>query len=125
MEGQISQEWRKPVGNYLFVHHFPKNYQGSPETAAAAAAWFEQLWPSLTGRTLPEPEPHQLGDAGADPVPSAFEVVTANGLEGAMALAEAWPLVSRGGRIEVRELTTQRFTPPVASATSAVSNQRQ
>lgn len=113
------------MGNYLFVHHFPKDYQGSPETAAAAAAWFEQLWPKLAGRTLPTPEPHQLGDPGADPVPSAYEVITADDLDGAMALAKAWPLVSRGGRIEVRELTTERFRPPVAPATSAVSNQRQ
>jgi len=35
---------------------------------------------------------------------------------GAMALARAWPLVSRGGRIEVRELTTEKFRPPAATA---------
>ena len=113
------------MGNYLFVHHFPKGFQGSPETAAAAAAWFEQLSPKLTGRTLPTPEPHQLGDPDAEPVPSAYEVITADDLDGAIALAQAWPLVSRGGRIEVRELTTEKFTLAVASATSAVSSQRQ
>ena len=107
------------MGSYLFVHHFPQNYRGSPETAAAAAAWFEQLWPNLAGRTLDTSEPYQLGDAGADPVPSAYEVITADDLEGAMALARAWPLVSRGGRIEVRELTTERFKPPAATPLTA------
>ena len=104
------------MGTYLFVHHFPKGYQGSPETAAAAAAWFEQLSPNLAGRTTPTAEPRQLGDAGADPMPSAYEIITADDLEGAMALARAWPLVSRGGRIEVRELTTDTFRPPAATA---------
>lgn len=86
---------------------------------------FEQVWPNLAGRTLPTPQPHQLGDPGADPVPSAYEVISADDLEAAMLLAKAWPLVSRGGRIEVRELTTEKFRPPVASATAALSNQRQ
>ena len=104
------------MGNYLFVHHFPKGYQGLPETAAAAAAWFEQLSPNLAGRTLVTSEPYQLGDPGADPVASAYEVITADDVEGAMALARAWPLVSRGGRIEVRELTTEKFRIPAPTA---------
>ena len=104
------------MGNYLFVHQFPKGFQGSPETAAAAVAWFEQLSPNLAGRTVVTSEPHQLGDPGADPAPTAFEVITAPDLDGAMALAQAWPLVSRGGRIEVRELTTEKFRPPTATA---------
>jgi hypothetical protein len=110
------------VANYLLVHHFPKGFQGSPETAAAAAAWFEQLSPHLAGRTLPEPEPRQFGDPGAEPVPTAFEVITTDDIEGALALAGAWPLVLRGGRIELRELTGEKFgspgaTPPVVAGT--------
>ena len=105
------------MGKYLFVHHVPKNFQGSPETAAAAAAWFEQLSPHLAGRSTPATsEPHEFGDANAELVPTAFEVIDAEDLEGAMALAGAWPLVSRGGRIEVRELTTERFRLPAATA---------
>ncbi len=41
------------MGTYLFVHHFPKGYQGSPGTAAAATACFQQLEPNLAGRTTP------------------------------------------------------------------------
>jgi len=101
------------MGTYLFIHHFPKGFQGSPETAAAATAWFEQLEPHLAGRTPPAAEPPQFGDPGAEPVPTAFEVITADDLNGAMDLAKAWPLVTRGGRIEVRELTTEKFPLPL------------
>ena len=108
------------MGRYLFIHHFPKDFQGSPETAAAATAWFQQLEPNLAGRTPLAAEPPHFGDPGADPVPSAFEVIDADDLDRALDLAEAWPLVARGGRIEVRELTTEKFTLPVrAEALSA------
>jgi hypothetical protein len=105
------------MGTFLFLHHFPTGFQGSPETAAAAVAWFERLAPNLAGRTVVGAEAHGFGDQNAEPVPTAFEVVTADDLEQAMSLARAWPLVSRGGRIEVRELTTEKFTlPPSADA---------
>jgi len=110
--------------HYLFVHHFPRGFQGSPETAAAAAAWFEQLAPHLAGRsTLATSEPHEFGDPSAEPIPTAFEVITADDLESAIALAGAWPLVSRGGRIEVRELTTDKFSPPAATAGAEIARQ--
>jgi hypothetical protein len=108
------------MGSYLFVHHFPRDFQGSPETAAAATAWFQQLEPNLAWRTPPGAEPPQFGDPSAEPVPTAFEVINADDLDRALDLAQAWPLVARGGRIEVRELTTEKFTLPVrAGALSA------
>jgi hypothetical protein len=92
------------------------NASWSPaEAAAAATAWFQQLEPHLAGRTTPTAEPRRLGDPGADPVPSAYVVITADDLEGAMDLAKAWPLLSRGGRIEVRELTTEKFRLPASA----------
>jgi len=108
------------MGSYLFIHHFPTGFQGSPETAAAATAWFQKLEPHLAGRTPPTAEPPQFGDPGADPLPTAFEIIHADDLDRALDLAKAWPLVARGGRIEVRELTTEKFTVPVrAEALSA------
>src|SRR5215470_11725093 len=105
------------MATFLFMHHFPNGFRGSPETAAAAVAWFERLAPNLAGRTRLGAEAHQVGDPGADPVPEAYEVIAADDLEHAMTLAKAWPLVSRGGRIELRELTTETFTlPPSADA---------
>jgi hypothetical protein len=113
------------MGSYLFVHHFPKGFQGSPETAAAATAWFEQLEPSLAWRTRPVAEPRQFGDPAAEAVPTAFEVINADDLDQALGMAKAWPLVSRGGRIEVRELTTEKFTLPApAQALTVDGNAR-
>jgi hypothetical protein len=86
------------MGSYLFVHHFPKGYQGSPETAAAATAWFQQLEPNLAGRTILGAEPRGFGDPGADPVPSAYEVISADDLEGAVDLAKAWPPAAEESR---------------------------
>jgi hypothetical protein len=100
------------MGSYLFVHHFPKGFQGSPETAAAATAWFQRLEPNLAGRTPPTAVPRQFGDPGAEPVPSAYEIISADDEVAAINLAKAWPLLTRGGRIEVRELTTEKFTLP-------------
>jgi hypothetical protein len=113
------------MGSYLFVHHFPRGFQGSPETAAAATAWFQQLEPNLSGRTPPVTEPRQFGDPAAEPVPTAFEVINTDDLDRALDLAKAWPLLSRGGRIEVRELTTEKFTlPAAAEAVSVDGNTR-
>jgi hypothetical protein len=112
------------MGTYLFVHHFPKGFQGSPETAAAATAWFQQLEPNLAGRTPPMAEPRQFGDPGAEPVPSAYEVITADDLEVAMELAKAWPLLTRGGRLEIRELTTEKFILPAPTDALAVEENR-
>jgi hypothetical protein len=102
------------MGSYLFVHHFPRGFQGSPETAAAASAWFRQLEPNLVERTPLAGEHQELGDPTADPIPAAYEVIAADDPEVAMNLAKAWPLLTRGGRIEVRELTTEKFTLPAS-----------
>jgi hypothetical protein len=98
---------------YLLTHRFPKNFQGSPETAAMATAWFERLGTNLLVRSDLRLESRQLGTCGADPEPRAYTLVSTDTLEAAIALAEAWPLLTRGGGVEVRELTSR---PPVPRA---------
>jgi hypothetical protein len=94
---------------YLLIHHFPKGFQGSPETAAAAKAWFERLGPNLVSRTDRRFEPRQFGNCGTASELRAFEILSTETLEEAIALAEAWPLLARGGGIELQELTTVPF----------------
>ena len=103
------------MGTYLLVHHFPKGFQGSPETAAAAVAWFEHLEPNLASRTDRGVEHRTLGDTGAEPELSAYELITADDIEAAMALAAGWPLLARGGAIEVWALTTEKVSLPVSA----------
>jgi hypothetical protein len=100
---------------YLLTHHFPKGFQGSPETAAAAHAWFERLGPNLVSRTDRQFETRQIGNCGTAPELSAYKLLSTDTFEEAIALAEAWPLLARGGGIEVQELTS---VPPVPRASA-------
>jgi hypothetical protein len=96
---------------FLLTHHFPENFQGTLETAAAATAWLESLEPHLlTARPTPRPngpafETRRLGTCGTEPAQLAHTLISADNLEAAAALAEGWPLLARGGGVEVRELT--------------------
>jgi hypothetical protein len=101
----------KAMPTYLLTHHFPQNYQGSPQTAAAATAWFERLGSNLVGRSDRRLENRQLGNCGTHPEPPAYTLLSTDTLEAAIALAEAWPLLARGGGIEVRELTSASSVP--------------
>jgi hypothetical protein len=94
---------------YFLTHHFPENFQGSPETAAAATAWFERLGAHLVGRGNRAFETRRLGSCGADGRLLAYTIVSAENPEEAVALAEAWPLLARGGGVEVRELTMREL----------------
>jgi hypothetical protein len=51
---------------FFLTHHFPKNFQTSAETAAAATAWFERLGANLVGRGNPAFETRWLGKCGTD-----------------------------------------------------------
>jgi hypothetical protein len=98
---------------FLLTHHFPRDFQSSPETAAAATAWFARL-----GATTPRPgDPadalRRLGDCGTDPERRlAYTLISTDDLGAAMAVAAAWPLLARGGGVEVRELPVLRPSVP-------------
>jgi hypothetical protein len=93
------------MATFVLTHHFPKNFQTSPETGAAATAWFEHLGANLVGRGNPAFETCRLGHCGTDPEQLAYTLVSTDKLETAVALAEAWPLLAHGGGVEVRQIT--------------------
>jgi hypothetical protein len=90
---------------YLLTHHFPRGFQSSPETAAAARAWFERLRTNRVGGGNPAFETRRLGSCGTSSEMLAHTLISTDNLEEAIALAEAWPLLARGGGVEIRELT--------------------
>jgi hypothetical protein len=98
---------------YLLTHHFPKGFQTSPETAAAATAWFERLGSNLVGRGDPRVESRRLGNCATDPEIRAYALLSTASLEAALDLAGGWPLLARGGGVEVRALSA---LPLVAQA---------
>ena len=102
---------------FLLTHHFPANFQGSPQTAAAATDWFARLGATMPGRgSTALEESRRLGDC---PTPGerrlAHTLISTDDLETAMAFAKAWPLLARGGGVEVQEIPV--LTPGVHAKT--------
>lgn len=95
------------MAEFALTHRFPTDFTGSPETAASAKAYFEEIGANLVSRTDPLAETRQLGDCGSRTEPRAHTIVTAKHAEAAMAMTGKWPLLHRGGGIEVRALTTR------------------
>jgi hypothetical protein len=100
---------------FLLTHHFPANFQTSPETMAAARDWFARL-----GATMPGPGNPAVDGAAAVRLGEcatvaerrlAYTLISTDDLDSAMAVAKAWPLLARGGGVEVRVLPI--LTPSV------------
>jgi len=99
---------------FLFSHHFPDGFQPSPETAAAAAAWFESLGEHrLNGRPATF-DTQRIGNCRGEPMLTTYTLVTTDDLEAAVALASTWPMLARRGGVDVREFALVRT--PVGSA---------
>ncbi len=94
---------------FILTHRFPEGFKGSPETAAAARAWFQALGNHMVSRGDPAFSPRTLGDCGTDTRLSAYTVVSADNAEAAVALAGSWPLLEHGGGVEVRQLTSREL----------------
>jgi hypothetical protein len=90
---------------YLITNRVPEDFTGSPEAFAAWTAWFEKLGPNLEDRGNPAFARAAVGNCGTGTVLGGYTLITADSLETAVALAEAHPLVTRGGGVEVGELT--------------------
>jgi len=71
---------------------------------------------NLVGRGgNPTVQPQRLGNCGSGQAHLAYTLLSADDLEAAVAVAQAWPLLARGGGVEVRELTLVNPTASVAA----------
>lgn len=89
---------------YLLTHHFPADFQPSPEGAAAVRAWFERLGASHIGGGNPDFEPQRIGTLDGAPKLIAHTLVSTEDMATAIALAQQWPVLRRGGGIQLTEL---------------------
>jgi hypothetical protein len=92
---------------FLLTQHAPKNFKGSPDpvaTAAAVTAWFDLMGERLVARSNPAFVMNILGNCGADTEPFGYTLVTADDPYAALALAGGCPILAYGGGVEVREL---------------------
>jgi hypothetical protein len=108
-----TRDTRNLMPEFIFTHRFPDNFKGSPETAAAARAWFQQLGDRVVGRSDPAFETRKLGNCEVDSRPSAYTIVSADNADAAVAMAGLWPLLERGGAVEVRQITTREIDQTV------------
>jgi hypothetical protein len=90
---------------YLITNRVPEGFTGSAEAFAAWTAWFERLGDHLADRGNPAFTRTAAGNCGPGTVLGGYTLITAGSLHAAAALAADHPLISRGGGVEVAELT--------------------
>jgi uncharacterized protein YndB with AHSA1/START domain len=90
---------------YLITNRLPEGFTGSAEALAAWTAWFEGLGDHLADRGDPAFTRTAVGNCGLGTVLGGYTLVTAEGIAEAASLAADHPLLSRGGGVEIAELT--------------------
>jgi len=90
---------------YLITNRAPAGMSPSPDAFAAWTAWFDELGDHLVERGNPAFAQTTVGNCGPDTVLGGYTLVDADNLAEAEALAQHHPLVSRGGGVEIAELT--------------------
>jgi hypothetical protein len=90
---------------FVFTYRAPKGYTRTAETGQAWWAWFDGMRDALVDLGKPVVARTGLGNCSADDTElSGYSVVTADDLEGAIAMAKGCPYLDRQGGIEVGEL---------------------
>lgn len=90
---------------YLVANRVPPGFTPSAEGFAAWNAWFERLGDHLVDRGNPAFTAISVGACETDTALGGYTLITAESLDAATALVADHPLVSRGGGLEVAELT--------------------
>ena len=90
---------------YLITNRVPEGFTGSPDGFDAWNSWFGELGDHLEDRGNPAFTRVALGNCGAGTVLGGYTLISAADLDAAVALAQTHPLMTRGGGVEVGELT--------------------
>jgi hypothetical protein len=92
---------------FIFTYRFPVGFTpGDAETVATWRAWFSGLGPALRDLGRPVFDRATAGNTSADSTHlGGYSVVSAEGLDDALAMAKGCPLVAIGGGVEVGTLT--------------------
>lgn len=86
---------------FLFSYRVPTGYQPGGETAKAWEAWFESLGGSRVDPGHGVIVTRALGSLDAETRLGGYSVVTAEDIDGAVALAEGCPGLALGGGVEI------------------------
>jgi hypothetical protein len=91
---------------FIFAYRSPTGYTpDDPEVGAAWRAWFAGFGPAIRDIGRPVVDPVTVGTTSGDGTHlGGYSVVSAEGLDDALAMAKGCPLVSIGGGVEVGTL---------------------
>ena len=86
---------------FLFAYRVPGDYQPGGETGKAWGAWFESLGSSRVDTGHAIVVTRHLGNLDAGTRLGGYSLVTAEDIDGAVALARGCPAIQLGGGVEV------------------------
>lgn len=93
------------MARYVFSYRNPKGYAPSPETRAQWSDWFAGMGDPLASTGQPVSNRSSLGTCDSDTTGlGGYPVVTAPGLQTALAIAKGCPHLDRDGGVEAGEL---------------------
>lgn len=94
------------MAEFIFAYRQPAGYQQrNADTAAAWQSWLASLGPALRDMGKPVFDRATVGTTGGDGTKlGGYSVVTAEGLDDALAMAKDCPVVAIGGGVEVGTL---------------------
>lgn len=90
---------------FVFAYRAPRGYTPTPDTGMAWWSWFDSMGDAVVDLGKPVVARTALGNCSMDATElGGYSVVTADDLEGALAIAKGCPYLDRQGGIEVGEL---------------------
>jgi len=94
------------MATFVLTYRRPKDWtMGTADGMAAWNAFFEGIGDRLVDLGKPVSETTTLGDCGKDLRDlGGFSLITADDLQGAIALAKGCPFVGQGGGVEIGQL---------------------
>ena len=106
------------MASFVFSYRVPHDYKpGSPETVAAWRDFFSSLGAGLADTGHAAVQSAVLGNIGADTRLGGYSIVTADGLDTAVKLAQGCPALGMGAGVEVGQLAV----PPAANRTGTAA----
>jgi hypothetical protein len=90
---------------FVLTYRNPVGYAPSPESRAAWAAWFDSMGDQLVDLGKPVIDRTSIGNcATEDTELGGYTLISADDLDGALAIAKGCPHLTRGGGVEVGRL---------------------
>jgi YCII-related domain len=96
---------------FVLSYRNPVGYAPSQESTAAWMAWFDAIGEQMVDRGRPVVDRTSLGNCAPDSTQlGGYTLISADDLDGALAIAKGCPHLDRGGGVEVGQLGE---VPPV------------